>query len=51
MYATVFLHFIKEMYIDILCRLRDAIRRKRPEKWRTNSWFAFTTMLQHTGQY
>jgi len=27
------------MYIDILRRLRDAIRRKRPEKWRTNSWF------------
>jgi transposase len=27
------------MYIDILLRLRDAIRRKRPEKWRTNSWF------------
>ena len=29
----------KEMYIDILLRLRDAGRRKRPEKWRTNSWF------------
>jgi hypothetical protein len=29
----------KEMYIDILRRLRDAVRRKRPEKWRTNSWF------------
>ena len=27
------------MYIDILRRLRDAIRRKRPEKWKTNSWF------------
>jgi hypothetical protein len=27
----------KEMYIDILRRLRDAVRRKRPEKWRTNS--------------
>jgi hypothetical protein len=24
----------KEMYIDIFRRLRDAIRRKRPEKWR-----------------
>ena len=28
----------KEMYIDFLRRLRDAVRRKRPEKWRTNSW-------------
>jgi len=26
------------MYIDILRRLRDAIRRKRLEKWRTKSW-------------
>jgi len=29
----------KEMYIVILRRLRVAIRSKRPEKWRTNSWF------------
>jgi transposase len=27
------------MYINILRRLRDAVRRKRPEEWRTNSWF------------
>jgi hypothetical protein len=27
------------MYTDILRRLRDAVRRKCPEKWRTNSWF------------
>ena len=27
------------MHIDVLRRLRDAVRRKRPEKWRTNSWF------------
>jgi len=27
------------MYIDILRRPRDAVRRKSPEKWRTNSWF------------
>ena len=27
------------MYIDILHRLRDAVRKKRPEKWRTNSCF------------
>jgi hypothetical protein len=25
-----------EMYTDILRRLREAVRRKRPEKWRTN---------------
>jgi hypothetical protein len=25
----------KEMYIDILSLLRDAVRRKQPEKWRT----------------
>ena len=27
------------MYIDILRRLRDAVKRKRPEKWSTNNWF------------
>jgi hypothetical protein len=27
----------KEMGIDILRGLRDAVRRKRPEKWRINS--------------
>ena len=27
------------MYIDILRRLRHALRKKRPEKWRTNSRF------------
>jgi len=25
--------------MDIFRHLRDAVRRKRPEKWRTNSWF------------
>ncbi|GBO20057.1 Mariner Mos1 transposase [Araneus ventricosus] len=29
----------KEPYPEILKRLRDAIRRKRPEKWATNDWF------------
>ena len=29
----------EEMYIDILHRLRDAIRRKCPEKWRNNRRF------------
>jgi len=28
-----------DMYIDIFLRLRDAVRRKHPEKWRINSWF------------
>jgi hypothetical protein len=27
------------MYTDVLRRLRDADRRKRPEKWRTIGWF------------
>jgi len=26
------------MYIDILRRLRDAIRKEAPKKWRINSW-------------
>jgi hypothetical protein len=29
----------KEMYVSILRHLRDAVRKKSPEKWRTNSWF------------
>jgi hypothetical protein len=34
----------KEMHIDILCRLSDAVKRKRQEKYRkkngeNNSWF------------
>jgi hypothetical protein len=31
----------KEMYIDTIRPLRDAVRKKRPEKWRTNNWFFF----------
>ncbi|GBM54357.1 hypothetical protein AVEN_171083-1 [Araneus ventricosus] len=29
----------EELCLEILKRLRDAIRRKRPEKWGTNDWF------------
>jgi histone-lysine N-methyltransferase SETMAR len=29
----------KEMHFDILRRLWDAVRKKRPEKCKTNSWF------------
>jgi hypothetical protein len=29
------------MYFDVLYRVRDAVRRKPPEKWRTKSWFLF----------
>jgi hypothetical protein len=29
----------KEMHIDILPRFRDAVRRKRPENWKTKLWF------------
>ena len=28
----------EEMYTDVRC-LKDAVRRKRPEKWRTSNWF------------
>jgi len=35
---TGFVTLNKEMFIDILRRLRDAVTRKRPEKWRTNSY-------------
>jgi len=27
------------MYFNVLRRLGDAVGRKGPEKWRTNSWF------------
>ncbi|KAJ4443386.1 hypothetical protein ANN_05054 [Periplaneta americana] len=29
----------KELYVEILRRPRDAVRRKRPEKWVENNWF------------
>ncbi|KAJ4426782.1 hypothetical protein ANN_26581 [Periplaneta americana] len=29
----------KELYVEILRRLRVAVRRKRPEKWVDNNWF------------
>jgi hypothetical protein len=29
----------KEMHIHILPRLRDAVRSKRPEKWKNKLWF------------
>jgi hypothetical protein len=29
----------REIYSDILCGCRDAVRRKRPIKWRTKIWF------------
>jgi len=37
----------KEMNIDILRRLRDAVRRKRPQKWRTNSRFLLYNAPAH----
>ncbi|GBN15575.1 hypothetical protein AVEN_250483-1 [Araneus ventricosus] len=30
--------FNKELYLEILRQLRDAMRRKRPEKWATDDW-------------
>jgi transposase len=35
----------KEMHIDILRLLRDAVKRKLPEKWRTNSALAHRLVL------
>jgi hypothetical protein len=29
----------KEIYVEILCGLRDAVRKKQPEMWARNSWF------------
>ena len=41
----------KEMYTDILRRCRDAITKKRPEKWRTVVGFYLTTMFQYNGWF
>jgi hypothetical protein len=38
----------KEMYIDFLCHLGVAVRRKLPEKWRMHGGCLFTAMPQHT---
>jgi hypothetical protein len=37
----------KEMHMNILGHLRDAVTRKRHENWRTNSWF----VLHDTGRF
>ena len=39
------------MYIDILYRLKDAVRRKGPENGEPTVSFSFTTMLQHTDRF
>ena len=41
----------KEMYTDIILRLRDAIRRKSTEIWETRAGFSFTTMFQDTSRF
>ena len=28
----------KEYYLEVICRLREAIRKKCPELWKNNSW-------------
>jgi len=42
----------KEYYLEVMRRLREAIRRKRPELWQNNSWIlhhdnapAYTSLL------
>jgi len=41
----------KEIYIDILRRLREAARSKFQEKGKPTVGFSFATMLQHTGRF
>jgi hypothetical protein len=38
-YFTGIVTLNKDMYIHVLRRICDAVGRKRPEKWKTNSWF------------
>jgi histone-lysine N-methyltransferase SETMAR len=47
MCSSLKLAMSKEMYINILRRLRDAVRRKRCEKWRNNSWFLCDNASAH----
>jgi hypothetical protein len=35
----------KEFYRDVLRRLREDMRRKRPEKWRTNDWVLHNNLI------
>jgi len=39
MILTLKVRLNKEVYINIFRRLKDAVRRKLPENWRTSSWF------------
>jgi len=39
------------MPFEMVRRLRDAVRSKRPEKRTTTFGFSFITMLQHTGRF
>jgi len=38
----------KEFYLEVLRRLRESFRRKRPEKWRDGDWICTTTMCPPT---
>jgi hypothetical protein len=40
----------KEIYAEIIRRLRDAVRTKNTEKLEIRVGFSFTTMLQDTGR-
>ena len=41
----------EELYIDILRRLRDVVRKKRQKNGEPKLGFNYTTMLQHTGRF
>jgi len=38
----------QQFYLEVLKRLRDAVRRKRPELWRSGEWLLHQTMLPPT---
>jgi hypothetical protein len=38
-------------YLEVLKRLRENVRRRRPQLWRNKSWFPIMTTRQLTHRY
>ena len=38
----------QQFYLEVLKRLRDAVRRKRPELWRSDEWLVHHNAPAHT---
>jgi len=38
----------KEFYLEVLRRLHESVRQKRPEKWWDGDWILHHTMCPHT---